>query len=85
MTSDWEIQEKGGLRFVNQKKLEIQKEVLTYMLKKVGTNLLAGKSLISISLPVNIFEKRSNLERACYSLGYMWLLERAGDEIDPHE
>lgn len=49
------------------------------MLKKLGSNLLMGKSLISISLPVNIFERRSNLERACYSMGYLWLLEKAGE------
>lgn len=55
------------------------------MLKKLGSNLLAGKSLISISLPVTIFEKRSNLERACYSLGYLWLLEKAGECADPIE
>ncbi|CAD8111127.1 unnamed protein product [Paramecium sonneborni] len=85
LQSDWEIQEKGGLRFINKKKLDIQKEVITFMLKKLGSNLLMGKSLISVSLPVNIFEKRSNLERACYSLGYLWLLERAGELSDPLE
>ncbi|CAD8099746.1 unnamed protein product [Paramecium sonneborni] len=85
LQSDWEILDKGGLRFVNKKKLEIQKEVITFMLKKLGSNLLMGKSLISISLPVNIFERRSNLERACYSLGYMWLLEKAGELQDPIE
>ncbi|CAD8080229.1 unnamed protein product [Paramecium primaurelia] len=85
LQSDWEILEKGGLRFINKKKLEIQKEVITFMLKKLGSNLLMGKSLISISLPVNIFERRSNLERACYSMGYMWLLEKAGELSDPLE
>ncbi|CAD8071900.1 unnamed protein product [Paramecium primaurelia] len=85
LQSDWEILENGGLRFINKKKLEIQKEVITFMLRKLGSNLLMGKSLISISLPVNIFEKRSNLERACYSLGYIWLLEKAGELQDPLE
>jgi len=40
------------------------------MLKKIGTNLISGKSVLSISLPVEIFETRSNLERVAYSFTY---------------
>jgi hypothetical protein len=40
------------------------------MLKKVGSNLFSGKSIISISLPVEIFETRSNLERTAYMFTY---------------
>lgn len=37
------------------------------MLKKIGSNLLTGKSVLSITLPVYIFETRSNLERFAYA------------------
>lgn len=40
------------------------------MLKKIGSNLLSGKSILSITMPVVIFETRSNLERFAYSFGY---------------
>jgi hypothetical protein len=40
------------------------------MLKKMGSNLLSGKSILSISLPVEIFETRSNLERFGYAFCY---------------
>lgn len=40
------------------------------MLKKIGSNLVTGKSILSISLPVEIFETRSNLERFAYGFTY---------------
>lgn len=58
------------MKYVNQGKLDMQKEVFKYLLKKMGTNILTGKSIMSISLPVYIFEKRSNLERHAYSLTF---------------
>lgn len=49
------------MKYINTKKLEAQKRVLRYILSKIGSNLLKGKSILSISLPVYVFEKRSNL------------------------
>lgn len=40
------------------------------MLKSIGSNLLSGKSILNISLPVEIFEIRSNLERFAYSFTF---------------
>lgn len=40
------------------------------MLKTIGSNLLSGKSILNISLPVEIFETRSNLERFAYAFGF---------------
>jgi hypothetical protein len=51
-----------GLEFINQEDLKKQKSVLTYMLKKVGTNLLNGRSIMNVSLPIYIFDPRSTLE-----------------------
>ncbi len=45
---------------------------------------MAGKSVLGISLPVCIFDKRSNLERYCNSLCFANLiLEKANAESDP--
>jgi hypothetical protein len=35
----------------------------------VGANLISGKSVLNVSLPVDIFEPRSLLERSCASFG----------------
>ncbi len=50
-------------------------------MKKMGSNFIKGKSLLSISLPIDIFESRSNLERYAYSFVYVetfilkWIFE----------
>ena len=56
------------------------------MLKKIGSNLLTGKSILSISLPVDIFETRSNLERVANSMVYApFYLEKAAKLNNPEE
>lgn len=61
-TDDWRHDtKKGGLLFVNVKKMEDQKGVLKFILSKIGKNLLSGKSILNISLPVDIFVAKSNL------------------------
>jgi hypothetical protein len=44
----------GGVLFINQKKIEDQKGVLKFVLTKIGKNILSGKGVLSISLPVDI-------------------------------
>lgn len=51
-----------GLIFKNKEIIDKQRAVLGYLVKKVGMSLLKGKSLMSISLPINIFDVRSHLE-----------------------
>jgi len=52
---DWMRDAKaGGLIFINQKKMEEQKGVLKFVLTKIGKNILSGKSVLDISLPVDI-------------------------------
>lgn len=44
-----------------------------------------GKSLTSISMPVSIFESRSNTERACSSLSFAPVfLEEAAKSTDKY-
>ena len=84
---DWERDIKnGGLLFINTKKVESQKRVIKFMLKKIGSNLLSGTSILSVSLPVEIFETRSNLERFAYAFVYAPIyLEKAAQLSTPEE
>jgi len=60
----------GTIEMVNQESLRRQKQVLGSLVKQFGSALFSGKSIMSISLPVTIFESRSQLEREAYNLLY---------------
>ncbi len=51
-----------GLTFKNKDIIEKQRAVMGYLIKKIGSNLLSGKSIMNVSLPINIFDVRSHLE-----------------------
>jgi hypothetical protein len=42
--------------------IDKEQAVAGYMIKKIGLNLIKGKSIMNISLPINIFDTRSILE-----------------------
>ena len=54
---------KDGLEFIDQETIRKQRGVLTYLIKKIGINLLSGKSIMNVSLPIHIFDSRSMLEQ----------------------
>ena len=58
------------MKFINKKQIEDQKGVLKFILSQVAKNLVSGKSILNISLPVDIFSSESNLERFIFSMGY---------------
>jgi hypothetical protein len=51
-----------GMLFTNTAVIEKQRAVAGYMIKKIGLNLIKGKSIMNVSLPINIFDTRSILE-----------------------
>jgi len=51
-----------GIEFIDQEIIKKQRSVLTYMIKKIGANLLTGKSIMNVSHPIYIFDSRSVLE-----------------------
>jgi len=53
---------KDGIEFINQDIISKQRSVLTYMIKKIGANILRGKGIMNVSLPIYIFDSRSMLE-----------------------
>jgi hypothetical protein len=56
-----------GLEFINQEIIAKQRSTITYMIKKIGSNLLSGKSIMSTSLPIYIFDYKSLLDSHAYN------------------
>lgn len=85
--NDWERDLKTGkFLFLNKEKVAAQKKVISFILSKIGSNIISGKSITSISLPIDIFETRSNLERFAHSFSFApTFLRRAGAATDPLE
>ena len=55
-------QGENGIEWIDQEKINKQRNVISYLVSKVGMNILSGKSIMNISLPINIFDERSLLE-----------------------
>lgn len=51
-----------GMIYKNSKVIEKQRGIATHMIKNIGINLLRGKSIMNVSLPINIFDTRTILE-----------------------
>jgi hypothetical protein len=52
---EWSVSEAGGLQYIDEDKMREQKKVLTFIIKRIGKNILSGKGILNISLPVDIF------------------------------
>lgn len=52
---EWKPVSEVGLFYIHMKKIEVQKGILKYVISKLGKNLLSGKGILNISLPVDIF------------------------------
>jgi hypothetical protein len=74
----------GGMIFCDFKKLDKQKQVFSHIIHRIGKNLMAGKSILNISLPVLVFSAYSNLQHFAISLSTApLLLEPVAEESDP--
>jgi hypothetical protein len=65
----YDITPNRELRFIDPELIEGQKDSFRFVLRQIGGNLITGKSILNVSLPVNIFEPRSALERYAAELG----------------
>jgi hypothetical protein len=75
-----------GLIFRDKDIMEKQNKVIGFLMKKIGTNLLKGKSIMNVSLPVYIFDKRTLLEVYAYELSLApYFLPRAYYTVDSLE
>lgn len=50
------------IKYLNTEVIERSRAVAGYLLKSIGSNLMKGKSIMNISLPINIFDHRTLLE-----------------------
>ena len=58
--------------------------MLTYIIKRIGKNILSGKGILNVSLPVDIFCVESNIERLAMSFGFFPdYLEKAAKIEEP--
>lgn len=51
-----------GLIYIDYLTIEKQRESISYLVKKIGSHLLKGESVMNISLPVFMFDERSLCE-----------------------
>ena len=80
---DWVKLKDGGLSYHNRKNIDNQKKVAGYLLRKIGKNLLTGRSIMNISMPIDIFDTTSFLERIAYSFTHIPIfLEKAAKTTD---
>ena len=64
------VAEKGGLECVDKKILDKQKGLMSEVVKQVIKCVFSGQPISGISLPVRVFEPRSQLERMIDSFGF---------------
>lgn len=60
---EYEIKEgEDEIKYLNKEVIERSRAVAGYLIKNIGANLMKGKSIMNISLPINIFDHRTLLE-----------------------
>jgi hypothetical protein len=74
----------NALKFIDQDCIERQKGIITDIISKLGKNLLTGNGIMSVSLPIRIFDERSLLEVFAYQCSLApYFLEKASKEETP--
>lgn len=86
----WETNERhkdGGLQFKDEAELKRQRGIAWEVVKGLGNSILEGKELVSTTLPINLFEPRSFLERLTDLWAYAprYLSKAADIKGDPVE
>jgi len=82
----YDIDPKLGLVWKDYDQMSKQRKVVFHLLKEMGSNLLKGKSIMSVSLPVTIHEPQTMLERLSNVYVYVpCYAERMFKEKDPVE
>lgn len=75
-----------SLTYINQEIITKQRGIIGYFIKKLGSNFMSGQSIMSVSLPINIFDERSLLEVFAYQNCLApYFLEKAGVETQSIE
>ena len=89
--NEWRINysntpDKDGLLFLNEEEKQLGYKAVKFLVKKFGQNLLNGKSILNISLPVFMFDKRTLHEAFVWELVHCpYFLTKAVYSKDPLE
>jgi len=82
----YDIDPKLGLVWKDYDQISKQRKTIFHLLKGMGSNLFKGKSIMSISLPINIMEPKSMLQRLADVYNYLPVFaKKIFDEKDPIE
>ncbi|KAJ6255110.1 oxysterol-binding protein [Anaeramoeba flamelloides] len=80
------LNKSGGVRLLSKKEAKRQRVYCWQLIKTIGKEILEGKELTSISMPIGLFEPRSFLERLSDGFAYAPIyLERAYESTTPVE
>jgi hypothetical protein len=83
---DFAPSENASLDYTNEQVIKDQRGVTMYLIKKIGVNLLSGKSIMNISLPIKLFEPHSMLEKVASSFTFSpYYLLKAKEQSNPLE
>lgn len=86
LKNDFKVDKSGGLVLINAPKIAAQDNVIKFMMSTLKKNIFSGKGILNISLPVEIFNCDSNLQRLCESLSLAPdLIERKSCKATPLE
>lgn len=73
----------GDLVFYDEKIIAMQKDIIKMIIKQLSSNIMSGKSIMNMSLPVEIFDSKSILQRVGMGFGYAPIyLTEAGETFD---
>ncbi|KAJ4459630.1 putative Oxysterol-binding protein 9 [Paratrimastix pyriformis] len=75
----------GGLKADDPVLMRYQRGLVFSLIKQAGVNVMQGKNLLNVSLPVRIMEPRSYLLRITEAFSYIGFLHRAAATTDPLE
>ena len=69
--NEWSIDyvtnhEKAGLLYINEESKKKIYKTVKYLIAKMGKNILTGKSILNVSFPVFIFDKRTLHQAFCH-------------------
>lgn len=67
----WKFSSSEDLIFIDEEIIKMQKGALKLIIKQITSNLMAGKSILSMSLPVELFSDDSALEGFAKTLGFV--------------
>jgi hypothetical protein len=76
----------SGLLFKDKDIMDKQNKVISFLIKKMGSNLIKGKSVMNVSLPVYIFDPRTLMQVLAFEISYApFFLDRAFISVDKIE